>query len=117
MDRLTALAILQERKAQLTVGDNWREIVDPNFYVNAGWPSHWIDSMHRSHQAESGTVQGVWHLDFLRKLSGVLGIKVADDFGAYMEARQMAIKIWEMIYEMKESKDDPSKKEAGAKDE
>jgi len=112
MNRSMALTILQGRKAQLTVGDNWREIVDPNFYVNSGWPSYWVNEFHRVHQAEGGAVQGVWHLEFLRGLCKVLGIETNPDAGAYSEARHMAIKIWEKIYEMKETQDEASKKEA-----
>lgn len=84
----------------MTVGDNWREIVDPNFYVNAGWPSEWVNEMYSRHEAEQGSVLGVWHLDFLRALGASLGISVDKSIGAYSEARRLAQEIWLEILDL-----------------
>lgn len=86
----------------MTVGDNWRDIVDPNFYVNAGWPADWIDTVYGQHATESGTVYGVWHLDFLRLLAKAMGITDSPEPGAYSEARHFAIAIWQAVMEEEE---------------
>jgi|688.fasta_scaffold06731_14 hypothetical protein len=99
MNKPMALQILQENKARMTVGDNWRDIVDPNFYVKAGWPPEWIDEIYRPHATQSGTVFGVWHLDFLRALAKAIGIPESPDLGAYSEARHLAIAIWQKVME------------------
>jgi hypothetical protein len=97
MKKSEAISVLANEKAKMTVGDNWRDVVDPVFYVDAGWPESWIWNLVRSHSAGGKTILGVWHPDFLEALCGVLGVNPAEYAsakGVAEKSRKMAIAIW-----------------------
>jgi len=107
MDRAKALQIMQKTEAQMTVGDAWREIVDPNFYLNAGWPGAWVDQMVRKHQTGDGYVLGVWHAEFLENLCKAMDINPStyeNDQSAYLRYKGMALQIWLAHYEEEEKR-------------
>ena len=102
MTRVEALQILQVTEAQMTVGDNWREIVDPNFYERAGWPQNWVASITKNHKPNNENVAGVWHPDFLKALCSSLEIsekEYAEIPGVAAQCRKMAVLIWLEIRE------------------
>lgn len=86
----------------MTVGDNWREIVDPNFYERAGWPQNWVASITKNHKTNNENVDGVWHPDFLEALCFSLGISEKEYVeipGVAAQCRKMAVLIWLEIRE------------------
>ena len=101
----------------MTVGDNWREIVDPNFYSKAGWPSEWVDKIRRKHETINGVVYGVWHLEFLRALGESLGVKQKPEIGAYSEAKYLCREVWLEIIDLERGKSESSKNKADKTDE
>lgn len=98
---------MQATEAQKTVGDNWRDIVDPRFYTEAGWPSDFIDPLAKNHQVNEGDVFGVWHAEFLQELCKVLGVdesKYKPKEGWYSQCKAMALAIWIAFYEEEEKR-------------
>ena len=96
---------MQSTEAQKTVGDNWREIVDPSFYTKAGWPEEFVAPLKRSHNIDNKFVEGVWHADFLESLCSAMGIekeKFASKEGAYAKCKAMALEVWLLFYEEEE---------------
>lgn len=109
---------MQSVEVQKTVGDNWRDIIDPNFYTRAGWPSDWVNTMHRSHQTESGAVLGVWHAEFLEQVCKALEIpedRYETNEGLYKKCKAMALQIWLEFYKEEEFRGRKEKQEADSK--
>lgn len=110
MNKVEALQIMQATEAQMTVGDNWREIVDPSFYTKGGWPKDFIAPLLRAHDAEGKSVSGVWHAEFLEALCVAMEISpsyYADKDGAYSKCKAMAMAIWLAFYEEEEKNGKP----------
>ena len=96
---------MRSAEVQKTVGDNWRDVVDPNFYSKAGWPSEWVDQMNRTHQTEHGAVIGVWHAEFLEALCKLMEVPESSyetGEGLYKKCKNMALQIWLEFYKEEE---------------
>lgn len=107
MTRSQALEIMRERSAQLTVGDNWREVVDPSFYVKGGWPKEFIDPLVHQHDSEPAVTYGVWHKEFLQALCDVIGVDPEEynqKQGIAAQCKAMALCVWLAFYEEEENR-------------
>jgi hypothetical protein len=107
MNRVEALQVMQATEAQRTVGDNWREIIDPSFYTKAGWPNHFVNSLVREHEIDGKKVSGVWHAEFLEALCESMEVdqdQYKSKEGAYSQCKAMALAVWLAFYEEEEKR-------------
>jgi hypothetical protein len=107
MTRSEALQIMRETSAQLTVGDNWREVVDPSFYIRGGWPKEFVDALVREHTSEPVVSYGVWHKEFLQALCDILEVAPEEynqKQGIAAQCKGMAICVWLAFYEEEEKR-------------
>jgi hypothetical protein len=80
MNRVEALQVMQATEAQRTVGDNWREIIDPSFYTKA----EFLEALCESMEVDQNQYKS--------------------KEGAYSQCKAMALAVWLAFYEEEEKR-------------